>query len=227
MKLQLLECKKNDFFNSKTLQHHITVMNEIIRRDKNHPSVVMWSVANEPASNVVQCVNYFQQVANATRHFDTASRPVTFVTDQQPDTDLAMRFFDVICVNRYFGWYTTRGAVNLIENQLENNLRAWNTKFNKPVIVSEYGADTIPGYHSDPPLMFTEEFQQQFMGLYQKVFDKLKSEFVIGELVWNFADFETAQGTIRIGGKNHKGVFTRQRNPKPAAFDLKARYKNL
>jgi len=117
--------------------------------------------------------------------------------------------------------------LNLIEYQLENNLKAWNTKFNLPVLVTEYGADTIPGYHSDPPVMFTEEFQQQFMGHYHHVFDKLRSAFVIGELVWNFADFETTQSTIRIGGKNHKGIFTRQRNPKPAALDLKTRYTNL
>jgi hypothetical protein len=43
-----------DFFSQATLAHHKQVMFEMIRRDKNHPSVVMWSVANEPASNLAR-----------------------------------------------------------------------------------------------------------------------------------------------------------------------------
>lgn len=36
-------------YSNQSLQHHLEVMEELVRRDKNHPAVVMWSVANEPA----------------------------------------------------------------------------------------------------------------------------------------------------------------------------------
>ena len=39
-----------EYFNNRTLDRHLEVMSELIQRDKNHPSVVMWSVANEPLS---------------------------------------------------------------------------------------------------------------------------------------------------------------------------------
>ena len=46
---------------------------------------------------------------------------------------------------------------------------------------------------------------------------------VVGEQVWNFADFQTSQGIIRVDG-NKKGVFTRDRRPKAAAFALRERW---
>jgi len=56
------------------------------------------------------------------------------------------------------------------------------------------------------------------------VFDKF--HFVVGEHVWNFADFATGQGILRVDG-NRKGVFTRQRRPKSAAFLLKERWQGM
>lgn len=47
-------------FGNKSLQHHLVVMEELIRRDKNRPSVVMWSVANEPASELAPAASYFK-----------------------------------------------------------------------------------------------------------------------------------------------------------------------
>lgn len=89
--------------------------------------------------------------------------------------------------------------------------------------MSEYGADTIAGFHQDPPVMFSEEYQCELLKRYHNIFDKL--DFVIGEHVWNFADFATKQGVTRVLG-NKKGVFTRQRQPKSAAHLLKERWNN-
>ena len=49
-------------FGPRSLAHHLTVMNELLRRDKNRPSVVMWSVANEPSSNLPVAESYFKYV---------------------------------------------------------------------------------------------------------------------------------------------------------------------
>ena len=85
----------------------------------------------------------------------------------------------------------------------------------------EYGADAVAGMHKYPPVTFTEEYQCEFLKEYHKAFDKL--DFFIGEQVWAFADFQTKQGLNRVDG-NKKGVFTRNRQPKMAAYTLKERW---
>ena len=45
----------------------------------------------------------------------------------------------------------------------------------------------------EPSFIFTEEYQSDFMMEYFKVFDTLRQEFLVGEMVWNFADFMTQQ----------------------------------
>ncbi|HBY65768.1 MAG TPA: beta-glucuronidase, partial [Acholeplasmataceae bacterium] len=74
------------------------------------------------------------------------------------------------------------------------------------------------GFHQLPSAMFSEEFQVEFLEEYTRIFKKLP--YVIGEHVWNFADFQTKQGLQRFGG-NKKGVFTRERQPKMAAHFLR------
>eukprot|EP01120_Amphizonella_sp_Union-15-10_P012278 TRINITY_DN5425_c0_g1_i1.p1 TRINITY_DN5425_c0_g1~~TRINITY_DN5425_c0_g1_i1.p1 ORF type:complete len:614 (+),score=93.28 TRINITY_DN5425_c0_g1_i1:58-1899(+) len=216
------------FFNNDTLSHHKQVISEIIRRDKNHPSVVMWSVANEPGTNFRDSIYYFKEIASYTRSIDPTKRPVTLINsvDYTSDNNVGVNF-DVICVNRYYGWYTDTGHLELIQAQLTYDLNGWFSKYGKPVLVSEYGADTVPGIHEDPPVVFTEDFQVAFSEQYWAVFDKLRPQFLIGELVWNFADFRTGQAIIRVGSFNLKGVLTRQRNPKAAARALKNRYASL
>ena len=88
-------------------------------------------------------------------------------------------------------------------------------------MMTEYGTDTLAGLHQDPPVMWSEEFQCEYLKRYHQVFDRL--DFFMGEHVWNFADFATGQGITRVDG-NRKGVFTRQRRPKAAAFLLKERW---
>jgi beta-glucuronidase len=207
---------------SETLEHHLQVMRELVARDKNHPCVVMWSVANEAKTEEPGADRYFGRVLKETRRLD-ATRPVTIVECAGWEKTRASGMFDVVCVNRYFSWYSDQGHLELVEKQVENECRRWYKRFKKPVIMSEYGADTIPGMHSEPAIMFTEEFQCQMLDAYQRAFDKL--DFVIGEHVWNFADFQTKQGVMRVMG-NKKGVFTRDRQPKAAAHMLRKRWLN-
>uniref|UniRef100_A0A8C5X265 Beta-glucuronidase n=1 Tax=Malurus cyaneus samueli TaxID=2593467 RepID=A0A8C5X265_9PASS len=214
--------KLPESFGNKSLQHHLAVMEELIRRDKNRPSVVMWSVANEPASELPPAAHYFKTVIAHTKALDP-SRPVTFVTDANYALDHGAPYVDVICVNSYFSWYHDPGHLEVIPLQLTAQFENWYKTYQKPIIQSEYGADSVPGLHSDPPMMFTEEYQTAMLREYHSVFDKKRKEYVIGELIWNFADFMTSQGTTRVLG-NKKGIFTRQRQPKAAAFVLRDRY---
>ncbi|KAM9526020.1 beta-glucuronidase [Guaruba guarouba] len=214
--------KMSQSFGNKSLQHHLVVMEELIRRDKNRPSVVMWSVANEPASELAPAAYYFKTVIAYTKALDP-SRPVTYVTEANYAVDRGAPYVDVICVNSYFSWYHDPGHLEVIPLQLTAQFENWYKTYQKPIIQSEYGADSVPGLHSDPPLMFSEEYQKAMLREYHSVFDKKRKEYVIGELIWNFADFMTNQGTTRVLG-NKKGIFTRQRQPKSAAFVLKERY---
>ncbi len=66
---------------------------------------------------------------------------------------------DVIMINQYFGWYSDAGHSELIARQMSNKLDNWHSKFNKPIMVSEYGAGSLSGNHKDPPFMWSEEYQ--------------------------------------------------------------------
>ncbi|XP_045896576.1 beta-glucuronidase isoform X1 [Micropterus dolomieu] len=212
-------------FGNASLKHHLAVMDELVRRDKNHPSVVMWSVANEPASEMHPAEFYFKTLIEHTKALDP-TRPVTYITDSNYAKDKGAPYVDVICVNSYFSWYHDPGHLEVISIQLNTEFENWYGKYQKPIIQSEYGADAVPGLHNDPPVMFTEEYQKVLLQNYHSVFDQKRKQYVIGELIWNFADFMTVQGIFRVVG-NKKGVFTRQRQPKAAAFILKERYWRL
>ena len=127
---------------------------------------------------------------------------------------------DVICLNRYYGWYVYGGDLKAAEQALAIELDYWK-QFNKPLMFTEYGADTIAGLHSATPTMFTEEYQVDFYKAVHNVTDRY--DFFIGEQVWNFADFATIQGIMRVEG-NKKGIFTRDRRPKLAAHYFHRRW---
>nr|XP_057943998.1 beta-glucuronidase [Doryrhamphus excisus] len=212
-------------FGNASLAHHLDVMDELVRRDKNHPSVVMWSVANEPASEMAPADFYFKSLIGHTKTLDP-TRPVTYITNSYYTRDRGASYVDVVCVNSYSSWYHDPGHLEVIPIQLNTQFENWYGKYKKPIIQTEYGADAVPGLHSDPPLMFTEEYQKVVLQSYHNVFDQKRKKYVIGELIWNFADFMTAQALIRVVG-NKKGIFTRQRQPKAAAFTLRQRYWRL
>ena len=205
-----------------TQQAHLAAISELIARDKNHPCVVAWSITNEPDSSPDNAYAYFKPLVDETRRLDP-SRPVTYASVMfvNAEKDKIAALFDVICLNRYFGWYTDAGDLKAAERMLEADLRAWEEKYGVPLIITEYGADTMNGLRSVVPSMWTEEFQIEFLNMYHRVFDRV--EAVVGEQVWNFADFATSQGIIRVGG-NKKGIFTRDRRPKSSAYALRKRW---
>ncbi|XP_059270757.1 beta-glucuronidase isoform X3 [Mustela nigripes] len=212
-------------YGNRSLQHHLEVMGELVRRDKNHPAVVMWSVANEPASFLPPAGYYFKTLIAHTKALDP-SRPVTFVTNSNYEADLGAPYVDVICVNSYYSWYHDYGHLEVIPLQLATQFENWYRTYQKPIIQSEYGAGAIPGFHQDPPVMFSEEYQKALLQQYHMVLDEKRKNYVVGELIWNFADFMTDQAPQRVMG-NKKGIFTRQRQPKAAAFLLRERYWQL
>jgi beta-glucuronidase len=205
-----------------TLQNHCRMLTELYRRDKNHPAVIMWSVANEPDSSEPGSRAYFEKVVETIRSLDT-TRPVTMVLDALVDKDQCGQLCDLLCVNRYYGWYTEAGQLDAIPSLLKQDLLKWHQKYGKPIMLTEFGADTMAGLHTLPPQIFSEEYQVEFLKRYCETLDEL--DFIVGEHVWNLADFMTRQAITRMIG-NRKGVFTRDRQPKMAAHYLRERWIN-
>ena len=208
--------------NDQTRQVHAQAIRELVARDKNHPSVVLWSIANEPESDTEGAEQYFKPLFELTRELDP-TRPVGFVNVMLAPypTCRVSQFGDVVMLNRYYGWYVNTGELKAAELAWEEELKGWASE-GKPIIITEYGADTYPGLHSVVPQPWSEEYQVEYLDMNHRVFDRIDA--VVGEQVWNFADFATTSGIMRVGG-NKKGVFTRDRQPKAAAWALRRRWR--
>ena len=207
-------------------EYHGQVLRDMIARDKNHPCVVMWSLGNEPDTETQpeDARAYWMPLYRAAHEADPQDRPVTVVGCQNRyERDLVIPAMDVVMINRYYGWYNLSGDLETAKYAFRMELDWWE-KQNKPLILSEYGADTIAGLHGAGAEMFTEEFQQAYYEAMSECLDE--RAFVIGEMPWNFADFATCEGPMRAGG-NRKGLFTRDRRPKMAAHWLRERWRKM
>lgn len=209
-----------------TFSHHKEVVRDLIARDKNHACVVMWSIANEPDSGAESAYDYFAPLFALAKECDPQKRPCTLVSVMMPDApnkDCSAALSDVICLNRYYGWYVGGGDLEGAEQLLRAEMEQWKEK-GKPVMFTEYGADTVMGLHDTVAVMFTEEYQVEYYKMNNRVLDACR--FVMGEQTWNFADFATSQGIMRVQG-NKKGMFTRDRKPKLAAHYFRDRWTKI
>jgi len=219
--------KRNTWEEIKTHEAHRNAIRELIQRDKNHACVVMWSIANEPASAEEGAKEYFEPLVDLAKECDPQERPVTVVTlsDSTPEACKVADLVDVLCLNRYYGWYVEGGDLAIAQIKLRQEFEGWQSRYpDKPLMMTEYGADTIAGLHDVDPVMFTEEYQAEYLRANHEIFDEFNN--FVGEHVWNFADFQTSQNIRRVQG-NKKGVFTRDRKPKYAAHELKKRWDSI
>jgi beta-glucuronidase len=198
---------------------HRAQIDELIERDFNYASVIAWSLGNE-CETYVEAGDYFGHMVRHAKRLDV-TRPVLFVINSAPDTELAAADFDLICVNLYPSWYSDCGNLDAIAPALERTLNGFWQKYGKPIVVTEFGADAVAGMHSEYPLMWSEEYQVEMI---ERILDLCETyPFVAGTHVWNFADFKVGQHPARAI-LNHKGVFTRERTPKLAAHALRRRW---
>lgn len=217
--------KKNTWEKINTKEAHEQVIRELIDRDKNYACVVMWSIANEPSTAEKGAYEYFEPLFKLARKLDKQKRPCTFANIMLAPVNkcLASSLCDVLCLNRYYGWYVNLGDLKVAREKMLEELNLWHEKYpNKPIMFTEYGVDTIAGIHDiDEMTPFSEEFQIEYYKMNEEVFDSLP--YFIGEQTWNYADFQTKYGLFRVQG-NKKGIFTRERNPKSIAKHLKNRW---
>ena len=210
----------------KALQEKARIMvRKLIDRDFNHPSVISWSMGNECQIQAPESEEFFRIVSEEVRAADPV-RPKTLVAFTRPGEDYAYKFADIVGINRYYGWYgypqwgspgapgDMKRGVELLNEELDK----FSALMEKPFILTEFGADCISGHHSMFGLQFTEEFQAEFLKRY--IASCQKRSDVAGLHIWHFADFSTNQLPLRVQG-NRKGIFSRNREPKAAAFAIR------
>lgn len=216
----------HDIVHTETKQQHKQDLEELIQRDKNHASVCIWSLLNEPDTLADRAFDYFKEIFDYAHTLDKQKRPRTFaaIAMSVPGKCKVYPLCDIITLNRYFGWYAVNGYDLASSSQFFHDEMALWKDVDKPLIFTEYGTDTIAGLRKLPSVMWSEEYQKEFLDLYHSIFDAY--DFVIGEQIWNFADFQTVEGINRVNG-NKKGVFTRDRQPKSIAYLLKQRWEKI
>lgn len=217
------------FFEAPTVpklkENHKRQVEEMILRDKNHPSVFAFSLFNEPETTSEASREYFSDVFAWARTLDPQHRPLTGALEKNssPEKCKCYSLLDFVCLNRYYGWYISGGPE--IDDAMEEfieEMTAWKDKeLHVPFVFTEFGTDTLASEHKLPGVMWSQEYQNRYLEKTFEIFDKFS--FVQGELVWNFADFQASEGIMRVNG-NKKGIFTRNRQPKDAAYVMKERW---
>ena len=140
--------------NEETKVLHKELIKQLIDRDKNHPSVVMYSLANEPESAEDAAREYFIDIFEYARTL--SDLPMTFINCSFYGLCKCSDIPDVICINRYYGWYDYHGDLSTVETDLGTEMANFHNTYNKPVFSTEFGADTVEGLHSLPSETFSE-----------------------------------------------------------------------
>jgi beta-glucuronidase len=113
------------------MQNHKYSIEQLIHRDRNHPSVVMWSIANEPRTHQVNADSYFREVARYTKSLDS-TRPITASIAVDNKQDEAAQYLDIISFNRYNAWYSNTGRLDMVTSYVIKEASSWHeVKFSR------------------------------------------------------------------------------------------------
>ena len=138
--------------------------------------------------------------------------------------DDANRECDFLSLNEYAGWYydvAQRKSRRFVCRARGEAREAARRRLRKPIMISECGADTLPGCHMmGGPGLWSEEFQSALLRTYTSLVRRHRP--VWGACLEPVRLPHAADAPPRAGGVNHKGVFTRLREPKMAAHMLRA-----
>jgi beta-galactosidase len=208
-------------------------LRELIRQNYNHPSIIVWSIANEVnleaakgrgTSNARPLLERLQRVV----HEEDPSRPTTLAdccgsvpAEARAGLDTVAGITDVIGYNRYHGWYS--GDVHALGPDLD---RLHTLYPGQPMSISEYGAGGALTQHSDDPTSgpiaaFGRPHPEEYQGyILEESWKQIAARpYVWASWVWNMFDFSNE---LRMEGDltdtNDKGLVTFDRKTKKDAF---------
>ncbi|HEY6975923.1 MAG TPA: glycoside hydrolase family 2 TIM barrel-domain containing protein [Chitinophagaceae bacterium] len=213
-----------DWTNDSTFNNAKNQLSELIARDKNRASVIIWSIGNEtPAIDARE--NFMERLADHVHALDE-SRLVSAAllahnagNNTVELSDALGRKLDIVSFNEYYGWYIdTPGNIDKYH---------FKTDYNKPVVVSEFGGGALGGFHADAETRFSEEFQE---AIYKNQFRLLTTiDGLRGTCPWILIDFRSPKrlNDVYQQGWNRKGLYTETGKKKKAFFVVKSFYDEM
>src|SRR5215471_6860339 len=213
--------------NPDTLHNAENQLKELIARDHNRASLIIYSVANEtPVSDARN--RFLNQLIQDARTGDPTRLVLAALQagEAVENNHISVRIsdpiasqLDVMGNNEYIGWY--------IHRPTDADVTSWSSEYDKPLIMSEFGGDALSGYHGDPATRWTEEYQED---LYEHQIAMLKRiPFLRGTTPWILKDFRSPRRTLpHIQDYfNRKGLVSDRGKKKRAFFVLQKYYREL
>jgi beta-glucuronidase len=207
-----------------TLENARNQLSEMITRDKNRAAVIVWSMANETPLGDAR-LSFLRKLIEQARSLDT-SRLISAAMERhyvdektQMIDDPLGEYLDVLGCNEYVGWYD---GLPEKADRLE-----WKTKYQKPLIMSEFGAEAPFGNHGDPLTRWTEEYQEN---AYQHQLSMLKKiSFLRGTCPWLLMDFRSPRRPLPgiQDFHNRKGLVSDRGEKKKAFYVMQKYYQEL
>lgn len=209
------------FQNEDTYRDAENQLTELIQRDRNRASVIIWSVGNENADTEAR-LTFMSSLAKKAKELDpTRLVSAACMLDHVNHIikDKLADYLDVIGANEYYGWYQTdfNNLIKLFEN----------SKPSKPVVITEFGADAKAGHRGSIDDKGTEDCQQE---VYRKQVDVLgQISYVKGLSPWILYDFRCPRRLHPITQNyyNTKGLLSEDKSyKKPAFYVMQQFYKD-
>ncbi|MDE3104017.1 MAG: beta-glucuronidase [Acidobacteriota bacterium] len=213
------------FDNPAVLEKSKQQLGEMVRRDRDKASIILWSVANE-TPNTEPRTRYLTTMANLARELDP-TRLVTaalLVRTEKTATgsnkivdDPLGAALDVIGTNEYIGWYEQKPAGADTTN--------WDIRYQKPLIMSEFGGDARAGLHGAADQRWTEEYQAEIYRHQLPMLNRIPQ--LRGMTPWVLMDFRSPRRTLPgiQDNYNRKGLISDQGQHKQAFYVLQHAYK--
>jgi len=209
-----------DWTNPHTLDVAKHQLWEMIRRDKNHAAVILWSMSNETPESPERN-EFIHQLAQAAREQDPTRLITSAIVTHFHGTHAVLddplgKDLDVLGYNEYIGWYM--GTAETIPDY------TWENPMGKPVILSEFGAGAKAGLHGPETEKFTEEYEDFVYRQQFKMFANMP--FLRGMSPWVLMDFRSPmrQLTGIQDDYNRKGLVSDKGEKKKAFFTLQQYY---
>jgi beta-glucuronidase len=199
------------------------VNREMVEQHGSHPSIIIWAILNECASDTEEGREHYQRQLNQIRSMD-ASRPLTFASHHR-EKEICFDLADIVSVNLYPGWYGDEDP-----GELCDAARGWADAAggkNKPMIMSEFGADGFYGFRSPLRVKGTEERQADIIE--HNLAAYVTRPYLSGMFIWQFCDCRVTESLgwlmTRACTKNSKGIVDEYRRPKLAYSIVQKYYK--
>ena len=204
------------------VERGLAMHKEMVKYYYNHPSIILWGMHNEMPTETQPMLEMTKLYYSYLKE-NGGNRLVTFATDR-PAKDICLEYCDILCLNRYTGWYyaTREGWSEEIEKFRIRREALGLT--HKPVIYSEFGGAAIYGHHTFDDLWGTEEYQAELLDKALRIFHA--DPMVAGFYIWQFCDIRTCRqmGLDRARSYNNKGILNEYRKPKMAYYTVKKAY---